>query len=294
MLTIFNLSKKYSNGVSALNNVALSIRPGIFGLLGPNGAGKSSLMRTIATLQDPDSGHIEFDGLNVLKQKEKLRAMLGYLPQDFGLYPSSSAEDLLDHLALLKGIASRTERKETVTRLLELCNLAQHRKKKLGGFSGGMRQRFGIAQALLGSPKLIIVDEPTAGLDPEERDRFHNLLSHISEEVTVILSTHIVSDVSELCQDMAIINQGKVLIQESPVVAMEKLEGKIWTKVIDKKEVEDATANYKVVAARLAHGRVLLRVYAEESPGSEFQASSVDLEDVYFAYIRSYISADGA
>ncbi len=289
MLTISNLNKKYSNGVCALNNVCLTIGSGIFGLLGPNGAGKSSLMRTIATLQNPDSGQIDFDGLNIVKEKEKLRSLLGYLPQEFGLYPTSTAEDLLNHLALLKGIANRGQRKETVASLLELCNLSQHKKKKLGGFSGGMKQRFGIAQALLGSPKIIIVDEPTAGLDPEERDRFHNLLSQIGENVTVILSTHIVSDVSELCRDMAIINKGTVLVQESPLVAIQKLQGKIWTKVVEKNQVESATTQYRVVSARLTHGQVMLRVYSDVEPGAEFQLASADLEDAYFAFIRSFI-----
>ena len=249
-------------------------------------------MRTIATLQNPDSGSIDFDGLNIIQEKETLRSMLGYLPQEFGLYPTSSAEDLLNHLALLKGIADAKQRKETVSKLLELCNLAGHRKKKLGGFSGGMKQRFGIAQALLGSPKIVIVDEPTAGLDPDERDRFHNLLSHIGEEVTVILSTHIVSDVSDLCQDMAIINKGTVLLQESPLLAIQKLQGKIWTKISDKNKVESEASQYQVVSARLTHGKVMLRVYSEVAPSPDFQLGQTDLEDVYFAFIRSFIKTN--
>lgn len=289
MLTISHLNKKYSNGVVALNNVSLQINRGIFGLLGPNGAGKSSLMRTIATLQNPDSGGIDFDGLNTLKDKDKLRSTLGYLPQEFGVYPTATAEDLLNHLALLKGIHNQKQRKESVARLLELCNLTRHKKKRLGGYSGGMKQRFGIAQALLGSPKLIIVDEPTAGLDPEERDRFHNLLSQIAEDVTVILSTHIVSDVSELCQDMAIINKGTVLLQGTPVDAIDKLEGRVWMKLADKAQLEEAHNRYKVLSARLSHGRVMLRVYADVPPETDFQPATADLEDVYFAYIRSFI-----
>lgn len=291
MLTISNLTKRYSNGICALNNVSLRIGNGIFGLLGPNGAGKSSLMRTIATLQNPDSGAIEFDGLNLLKEKESVRAMLGYLPQEFGVYPGSSAEDLLNHLALLKGISDGKQRKDSVVRLLELCNLSEHRKKKLGGYSGGMKQRFGIAQALLGSPKIIIVDEPTAGLDPEERDRFHNLLSQIAENVTVILSTHIVSDVSELCGDMAIINKGTVLLQQSPLVAIEELQGKVWSKLIEKQELETLSARFKVLSARLAHGKVMLRIYSESDPGEGFNQAVADLEDVYFSFIRAFVSS---
>lgn len=286
MLTIANLTKTYPNGVCALNHVSLKIGTGLFGLLGPNGAGKSTLMRTIATLQDADSGCIDFDGLDILKEKEALRAMLGYLPQEFGLYATSSAEELLSHLALLKGIVDTRQRKETVSRLLELCNLAQHRKKRLGGFSGGMKQRFGIAQALLGTPKIIIVDEPTAGLDPEERDRFHNLLSQIGEGATVILSTHIVSDVSELCQDMAIVNKGRVLVQQPPLAAIQELQGRMWAKVVDKADVERERAKYKVVSMRLTHGRIMLRIFSEAYPGSGFEAASADLEDVYFATIH--------
>ena len=288
MLIISDLHKTYPNGVRALDGVSLKINKGMFGLLGPNGAGKSSLMRTIATLQDADQGSIVFQGMDVLKEKEKMRSSLGYLPQEFGVYPGSSAEDLLDHLALLKGVTDRKLRKATVTKLLELTNLSQHRKKKLGGFSGGMKQRFGIAQALLANPELIIVDEPTAGLDPDERDRFHNLLSQIGENVTVILSTHIVSDVSDLCQDMAIIHRGKVLLQEAPLKAIQKLQGRVWQKLIAKSEVEPSLAQFKTISSRLTHGQVMIRVYGETEPTSGFELSAPDLEDVYFTYIRSY------
>lgn len=289
MLVISNLNKTYPNGVRALNDVNLKISKGMFGLLGPNGAGKSSLMRTIATLQDSDSGTVVFDEMNVLEQKEKMRSMLGYLPQEFGVYPTSSAEELLNHLALLKGITDGAIRRETVDRLLELTNLTKHRKKNLGGYSGGMKQRFGIAQALLANPQIIIVDEPTAGLDPDERDRFHNLLSQIGENVTVILSTHIVSDVSDLCQDMAIIHNGKVLVQKSPLLAIESLKGKVWQRIFDKSEVEESASKYKVISSRLTHGKVMLRVYGEVLPDNGFTPAPADLEDVYFAHIRSYI-----
>lgn len=292
MLTISNLNKTYSNGVHALQNVNLKIGKGMFGLLGPNGAGKSSLMRTIATLQDPDSGSIDFEGQNVVQQKEAIRCTLGYLPQEFGVYPTSSAEDLLDHLALLKGIVNAKERKESVNRLLELTNLSQHRKKRLGGYSGGMKQRFGVAQALLGNPKLIIVDEPTAGLDPEERDRFHNLLSQIGENVTVILSTHIVSDVNDLCHELAIINQGKVLLQKSPSQAIALIKGKVWKKRIEKAELESIAGENKVISSRLNQGKVMVRVFSEQDPGNGFEPASADLEDVYFSFIRSYQTAE--
>lgn len=289
MLQISSLNKTYSNGVKALNDVHLKIGPGMFGLLGPNGAGKSSLMRTIATLQEPDSGSLTFNGVDVAREKEKIRATLGYLPQEFGVYPNIPAEDLLHHLALLKGLVDRKVRNETVEKLLRLTNLFQHRRKNLGGYSGGMKQRFGIAQALLGDPKLIIVDEPTAGLDPEERDRFHNLLSTISENVTVILSTHIVSDVSDLCQDMAIINGGRVLVQCSPADALKSLEGKIWKRLMEKTELEGAADGRKVVSSRLMHGKVMMRVYSPVPPGAGFEATEPELEDVYFSHIKSYL-----
>ncbi len=289
MLTISNLNKTYSNGVRALNSINLKINKGMFGLLGPNGAGKSSLMRTIATLQDPDEGSVIFDDVNVLIDKEKMRSLLGYLPQEFGVYGTSTAIDLLNHLAILKGITDNRERKNTVDRLLELTNLSNHKNKKLGGFSGGMKQRFGIAQALLAHPELIIVDEPTAGLDPDERDRFHNLLSQIGENVTVILSTHIVSDVTDLCQDMAIINNGQVLIQQSPQQAISNLSGKVWRKVFDRSSVETITSKYKVISSRLTHGQIMVRVYGDGLPDPGFVATTPELEDVYFSHIRSYI-----
>ncbi|MBF0298758.1 MAG: ABC transporter ATP-binding protein [Oligoflexia bacterium] len=288
MLEISNLNKTYPNGVQALNNVSLKIDKGMFGLLGPNGAGKSSLMRTIATLQDPDSGTINFNEIDVITQKEQIRSLLGYLPQEFGVYPTSSAEELLNHLALLKGIADGKERKNMVTNLLELTNLSIHKKKKLGGFSGGMKQRFGIAQALLANPQIIIVDEPTAGLDPEERDRFHNLLCQIGENVTVILSTHIVSDVSVLCKDMAIMDNGRVLVQISPSMAIEKLKGKIWKKIFDKNDCQQ-TSKYKIISSRLIHGKLMLHAYSESLPDNGFELDVPDLEDVYFAYIKKII-----
>ncbi len=289
MLTISNLNKTYSNGVRALNSINLKIDKGMFGLLGPNGAGKSSLMRTIATLQDPDEGSIVFDDIDVLLDKEKMRSLLGYLPQEFGVYGTSTAIDLLNHLAILKRITDNRVRKDTVDRLLELTNLSNHKNKKLGGFSGGMKQRFGIAQALLAHPEIIIVDEPTAGLDPDERDRFHNLLSQIGENVTVILSTHIVSDVTDLCQDMAIINNGQVLVQQSPQQAITDLTGKVWRKVFDRSLAESIASKYKVISSRLIHGQIMLRVYGDTLPDPGFVAAPPELEDVYFSHIRSYI-----
>lgn len=289
MLEITNLNKTYANGVKALNGINLKIGKGMFGLLGPNGAGKSSLMRTIATLQDPDSGEVFFNKKNILLEKESLRTKLGYLPQEFGVYPNSTAEDLLNHLALLKGITDGPARKKSIDQLFELTNLGPHRKKNLGGFSGGMKQRFGIAQALLGQPELIIVDEPTAGLDPDERDRFHNLLSQIGENITVILSTHIVSDVSDLCQEMAIINNGTVLLQQQPEQAIKSLEGKIWKSRIDKSEAPLALKKYPVVSSRFSHGKVMIRVFSEQKPEGLFEPTQAELEDVYFSYIRSYL-----
>lgn len=288
-LEIRGLSKTYPNGVQALKDVHLNIAPGMFGLLGPNGAGKSTLMRTIATLQEPDDGSVQFGNMDVLKQKDQVRQVLGYLPQEFGTYPKVSPLNLLDHFALLKGIQNSKERKDTVERLLKLTNLYDVRKKALGGFSGGMKQRFGIAQALLGDPKLIIVDEPTAGLDPEERVRFHNLLSEIGQEVVVILSTHIVSDVSDLCADMAVINKGQVLLQAKPKDAMQLLEGKIWAKTIKKDEVEAYKDRYDMISSRLKMGAVLIHVYGEDAPGDDFEAVSPELEDVYFSVIKGFL-----
>ena len=284
-LKITNLSKTYSNGVQALKNVNLTIGSGMFGLLGPNGAGKSSLMRTIATLQEPDEGEITFDNLNVLTQKEEVRKILGYLPQEFGVYPKISAEVLLDHLAVLKGVNNKKERKELVKALLNKTNLYDARKKNLGGFSGGMKQRFGIAQALLSNPNLIIVDEPTAGLDPAERNRFHNLLSELGENTVVILSTHIVDDVKELCTKMAIINKGEVLLEGNPLKAIDEIAGKVWRKTIDKKELANYRSQYNVITEKMIAGKPLIHVYSDLQPDTTFQSVEADLEDVYFSYI---------
>ena len=284
-LNIQNLSKTYSNGVQALKNVTLEIPIGMFGLLGPNGAGKSTLMRTIATLQEPDEGTIQMGDINVLTQKEEVRKILGYLPQEFGVYPRIGAETLLDHLAVLKGITNRGERKEVVKALLEKTNLYQHRKKNLGGYSGGMKQRFGIAQALLANPKLIIVDEPTAGLDPAERNRFLNLLSEIGENTIVILSTHIVEDVKELCTNMAVINQGEVLLTGTPTQALDSIKGKIWRKQVAKDEVETYKASHNVISERRSAGKPVIHVLNEGQPGEGFVSIEPDLEDVYFSEI---------
>ncbi|MEP1032005.1 ABC transporter ATP-binding protein [Ekhidna sp.] len=286
-LQIKNLSKTYSNGVQALNDVTLDIPTGMFGLLGPNGAGKSSLMRTIATLQEPDTGSIVLGDLDVLKEKDEVRKILGYLPQEFGVYPKISAEVLLDHLAVLKGVTNNKERKELVETLLHKTNLWQARKKNLGGFSGGMKQRFGIAQALLSNPKLIIVDEPTAGLDPAERNRFLNLLSELGENTVVILSTHIVDDVKELCTRMAIINEGKVLFQGSPSSALDEIKGKVWKKKIEKAELEHYQSEYTVISDRLIAGKPEIHVLSDSSPDPSFEKVEADLEDVYFSHILS-------
>ena len=287
-LTITNLSKTYPNGTQALKNVNLDIPNGMFGLLGPNGAGKSSLMRTIATLQDADTGSIQLDDIDVLHNKEAVRRVLGYLPQEFGVYPSVSAEELLDHFATLKGIRSAKERREMVAALLHQTNLYDVRKKHVGGYSGGMKQRFGIAQALLGNPRLIIVDEPTAGLDPAERNRFHNLLSEIGENLVVILSTHIVSDVSDLCRHMAIINKGEVLLTGDPLSVMNNLKGKIWKKLIEKAELPALQASQQVISSRLFAGKTVVHVLADAAPDSGFEAVNPDLEDVYFSEIKNY------
>ncbi|WP_375561479.1 ABC transporter ATP-binding protein [Bernardetia sp. OM2101] len=291
-LTINNLNKTYANGVQALTNVSLTINKGMFGLLGPNGAGKSSLMRTIATLQEADSGTITFENgkesINVLEQKDKVRSILGYLPQEFGVYPKISAEVLLDHLAVLKGITNKTERKEVVHALLHKTNLYDKRKKNLGGYSGGMKQRFGIAQALLANPELIIVDEPTAGLDPAERNRFHNLLSELGENTIVILSTHIVDDVKELCTDMAIINKGEVLLQVHPLKAIESLENKVWRKKIERNEVESYQKRMNVISDRMSAGKPVIHVYSETQPEEGFEIVEADLEDVYFNTVSNH------
>ncbi len=284
-LSITNLSKTYSNGVQALKNVNLTINQGMFGLLGPNGAGKSSLMRTIATLQEPDSGEIMLGNLNVLTQKEEIRRTLGYLPQEFGVYPKVDATTLLNHLAVLKGITNSSERKQVVEALLQKTNLWEARKKNLGGYSGGMKQRFGIAQALLASPKLIIVDEPTAGLDPAERNRFLNLLSELGENTIVILSTHIVDDVKELCSDMAVFNKGEILFKGSPDEALKQIAGKVWQKRINKAELGEYKTNFKVISEKLIGGNPVIHILADQNPDGSFEAVNGDLEDVYFSKI---------
>ena len=291
MLTIKDLSKTYANGVRALNHVSLDIPKGLFGLLGPNGAGKSSLMRTIATLQEPDEGSITFDGLDVLRDKAALRRTLGYLPQDFGVYPKVSAEDLLDHFAALKGYAARKARREVVESLLRQTNLWEARKRKLGTYSGGMRQRFGIAQALIGNPRLVIVDEPTAGLDPEERNRFLNLLSEIGEQVVVILSTHIVEDVTDLCPRMAIINRGTVLLTGRPQEAIEALNDRVWKATVSKDALVGYQARLNVLSTRLVGGQPVIHVYAESQPEAGFTKIAPDLEDVYFQRLRQHAQA---
>jgi ABC-type multidrug transport system ATPase subunit len=287
MLDIQNLSKTYSNGVKALNGISLQIKPGMFGLLGPNGAGKSSLMRTIATLQLPDEGTLMFGNIDILSQPHELRKVLGYLPQEFGVYPKVSAEELLNHLAVLKGLTDSKPRKEWVDYLLHKTNLYQVRKKNLGTYSGGMKQRFGIAQALLGKPQLIIVDEPTAGLDPAERNRFHNLLSEIGESTVVILSTHIVDDVSNLCHSMAIINKGQVVASGRPDETLAKIEGKVFTKIIEKAEIEEYQNSFQVLNSRLLAGKPVIFVYAETNPGDGFMPVEAGLEEVYFYHINN-------
>jgi ABC-2 type transport system ATP-binding protein len=282
-LTIEGLSKTYPNGVKALKNLSLNIGNNMFGLLGPNGAGKSTLMRTVATLQDPDSGTIHLDGLDVLAHKSEVRKVLGYLPQEFGVYPKLSALDMLHHLAVLKGITNKTERTQMVEALLKQTNLWDSRKKALSTYSGGMKQRFGIAQALLANPKLIIVDEPTAGLDPAERHRFLNLLSSIGSNVTVILSTHIVEDVRELCPRMAIISNGELLLEGSPSEALDALEGKIWSKVVGTDdELRTLETSFNVLSTHLIGGQHEVRIYAASSPGDGFRPVESGLEDVYF------------
>jgi len=284
-LTISNLSKRYPNGVQALNQINLIIPQGMFGLLGPNGAGKSSLMRTIATLQEADSGSIMLDDLNVLKEKEAVRKVLGYLPQDFGVYPKITAEEMLNHIAQLKGIHQAGQRKDVVAALLHRVNLYNDRKKNLGTYSGGMKQRFGIAQALMGEPKLIIVDEPTAGLDPAERNRFYNLLSEIGENTIVILSTHIVEDVRTLCSDFAIICKGELMRHDKPDDAVAEMTGKIYTKTIAKSDIDHYKANHEVISVQMKSGQLSLRVYSDTDPGEGFSPVTPVLEDVYFHQI---------
>jgi len=289
-LTIRNLSKRYANGVQALAAVSLDVPPGMFGLLGPNGAGKSTLMRTLATLQSADSGTATLGDIDVLKEPERVRGVLGYLPQDFGVYPKVTAVELLDHLARLKGIVDAKSRRDVVDALLHRVNLYEVRKQKLGGFSGGMRQRFGIAQAMLGNPKLVIVDEPTAGLDPEERVRFHNLLADIASDVVVILSTHIVSDVEDLCAQFAVINKGQLLLTGRPADYVASLVGRMWSRAVDKPDIDTIKDQARVVSTRLAAGRTVVRAYGETSPGAGFEPVPPDLEDVYFCTIAGYLA----
>jgi ABC-type multidrug transport system ATPase subunit len=291
MLKIENLSKTYDNGIQALKNVSLEIPKGMFGLLGPNGAGKTTLMRTIATLQEADTGTIHMDDLDVLGEKEEVRKILGYLPQEFGVYPRFSAEAMLGHFAVLKGITEIGVRREIVKHLLHVTNLWDVRKQKLGTYSGGMRQRFGVAQALLGSPELIILDEPTAGLDPQERHRFLNLLSEIGENVIVILSTHIVEDVRELCSKMAIIAEGSVLLSGDPRAFAAELTGKIWQRTVRKEEVEAYERSSAVISTRLLAGRPMIRIFSESAPGEGFEPVTPDLEDVYFTTIHNSVPA---
>jgi ABC-type multidrug transport system ATPase subunit len=287
MLTIENLTHVYGNGTRALDNVSLAIPKGMFGLLGPNGAGKSTLMRSIATLQTPTSGSIRFGDIDVIRNPEQLRRVLGYLPQDFGVYPRVSAYDMLDHMAVLKGISNGKDRKQTVEALLHQVNLWPVRGKALAGFSGGMRQRFGIAQALIGNPELIIVDEPTAGLDPEERNRFLNLLAEVGENVVVILSTHIVEDVTDLCPRMAVLAGGKIQLEGSPLDLTHALEGRVWSKTIDKADLADHQASHNVISTRLFAGRTVIHVLSDTNPGDGFERASGGLEDVYLATVNA-------
>jgi len=297
-LRIEHLAKTYPNGVRALHDITLTIPRGMFGLLGPNGAGKSSLMRTIATLQEPDSGSITLADpslpsgqLDVLREKDQVRRTLGYLPQEFGVYPSVSAERLLDHFAVLEGFTDGSTRRGVVEALLRQTNLWDVRKQRLGGYSGGMRQRFGIAVALLGDPSLIIVDEPTAGLDPAERVRFLNLLSEIGENSVVILSTHIVEDVAELCPRMAIIDRGEILLEAEPLAAISALGGRVWKRVVSKQELPQIERDYRLICTKLQAGRTLVHVYADARPGPEFELVEADLEDVYFSVMAGHYGA---
>jgi ABC-2 type transport system ATP-binding protein len=288
-LQITNVSKTYPNGVQALRNITLNIPNGMYGLLGPNGAGKSTLMRIVATLQEPDLGTVTLGVVDVLKQKDEVRKILGYLPQEFGVYPNSSAESLLDYFAILKGFSQRAMRKEVVEALLHQTNLWDVRKKKLGGFSGGMKQRFGVAVALLGNPKLLIVDEPTAGLDPAERVRFLNLLSELGENSVVLLSTHIVEDVSELCTRMAIIDKGEILLEAEPLRAINDLQGRIWRRVISKQELTKMAQGHAVISTKLFAGQTIVHIYSHTSPGQGFETAEPDLEDVYFSAMAGHI-----
>ena len=288
-LIIRNLDKKYSNGVHALNNVSLTINKGMFGLLGPNGAGKSSLMRTLATLQDADSGSVTLGDIDVLNDKESVRKVLGYLPQEFGVYPRTSAIDLLDYLTLLKGFENKSDRIEIVEQLLLKVNLWEHRKKAVASYSGGMKQRFGIAQCLIGSPKLVIVDEPTAGLDPGERNRFYNILSEIGENIIVILSTHIVQDVRELCTQMAVMDNGKVLFSGNTDEALSEIKGKVWEKKVSKLELPNYQKDYKVISNKLVGGQPLIHVFSETQLDNGFTKAEENLEDVFFAKLNELV-----
>jgi ABC-type multidrug transport system ATPase subunit len=291
-LTIRNLSKTYANGVRALADVSLTIPNGMFGLLGPNGAGKSTLMRTVATLQRPDAGTIQLGTLDVLAQPDEVRKQLGYLPQEFGLYPNLSAEMVLDHFAELKGVTARRERKALVDALLHQTNLSDVRAKRVGGFSGGMKQRLGIAIALAGKPQLLIVDEPTAGLDPTERRRFLNLLAEISEDVIVILSTHIVDDVRELCHRMAIINRGQVVLSGDPKASIDAMRGRVWSRAVPRADLAAFTARHDVISTRLVGGTPIVHVYSEAEPGDGFVAVDAGLEDVYFHQIGAQAASE--
>ncbi len=286
-LTIKNLTKTYPNGVKALDNVSLELNNGMFGLLGPNGAGKSTLMRTLATLQEADSGSAMLDDIDIFKQPSELRKVLGYLPQEFGVYPRITAEQLLDHIAVLKGINKRSERKDLVAYLLDKVNLYENRSKKVKGFSGGMKQRIGIAQALIGNPKLIIVDEPTAGLDPGERNRFHNLLADVGEEVIIILSTHIVDDVRELCTQMAIMNQGKIVFHNTPQNAIDELEGKVFQKMVSRTDLEKYAVDYPIISNKMIGGKPQIHIFSESNPENGFELVKPNLEDVFFSKINT-------
>jgi ABC-type multidrug transport system ATPase subunit len=286
-LIIQNLSKTYPNGVKALDNVSIEIENGMFGLLGPNGAGKSSLMRTLATLQEADAGSASLNEIDIFKQPHELRKVLGYFPQEFGVYPKITAERLLDHIAILKGITKSSERKELVSYLLEKVNLYDQRKKSVKGFSGGMKQRVGIAQALIGNPKLIIVDEPTAGLDPGERNRFYNLLADVGKEVIVILSTHIVDDVRELCTKMAIMNSGQLVFHGAPQTAIDELEGKVYQKVVEREELEQYASNYSVISNKMVGGKPFIHVFSDTNPQNGFELVKPNLEDVFFSKINT-------
>ena len=287
-LRIEHVSKTYPNGVKALSDISLTIPAGMFGLLGPNGAGKSTLMRILATLQEPDEGSIHLGNLDVVRQKQAVRETLGYLPQDFGVYRNVTAETLLDHFAILEGINDRRERRAVVDALLERTNLSSVRKQKLGGYSGGMRQRFGIALALLGDPKLLIVDEPTAGLDPAERVRFLNLLSELGENSVVLLSTHIVEDVAELCTRMAIIDKGSILLEAEPLAAVAEMRGRIWERIVTKEEVQRIEREHSLLSTKLVSGRTLVRVCSDVAPTSEFHEAEPDLQDVYFSVMAGH------